>query len=81
MNCIICNSTMEPGGIISEGVSTMWVPLNEFNKRGPKRLVYSGGKRLGTPNILIGQTRISNAFFCKKCNKVIGIFDAGNGLE
>lgn len=78
MKCPICNNEMEEGGIITEGISTMWVPLNQFNKKGLKKLMYSKGKMIGKPNIIIGQTKISNAFFCEKCNKVIGVFDVPN---
>lgn len=81
MKCPICNLEMISGGIITEDVSPMWVPLEEFNKRGIKRLMYSKGLKIGNSNVLIGQTKIPNAFFCPKCNKIIGMFDVDNKSE
>ena len=78
MKCPICNNEMEEGGIVAEGISTMWVPMEQFNKTGLKRLIYSNGCMIGRRDILIGQTKISNAFLCENCNKVVGIFDITN---
>lgn len=78
MRCPICNGEMEEGGIITDDISPMWVPMDQFNRKGLKRLIYSRGKPIGEPNIIIGQTKISNAFFCEGCNKIIGVFPVTN---
>lgn len=33
MKCILCGSDMQQGGIITQGVSAMWVPETEFQKK------------------------------------------------
>jgi len=33
------------------------------------------GKKVGQTNYLLGVTRIEQAYWCEKCNKVMGIFD------
>ena len=75
MKCIFCGSDMQPGVIVTQSVSAMWVPLSEFQKKEIKKLIYTNGKALGHANIIWGQTKIPNAYFCQKCNKVIGVFD------
>lgn len=78
MKCILCGSDMQPGGIVTQGVSVMWVPLFEFEKKGIQKLIYENGKAIGHTDLIWGRTKISNAYFCQKCNKVIGIFDVSN---
>ena len=78
MRCPICSAEMEEGGIIANGVSVMWVPIEQFNKKGIKRLVYNNGRTIASINLLIGETKISNAFLCGNCNKIVGIFDITN---
>ncbi|KPU42697.1 hypothetical protein OXPF_37510 [Oxobacter pfennigii] len=75
MNCPLCNCEMEEGGIITSGVSAMWVPMEQFSKKGIRRLIYTNGRVIGKSNVVFGQTKISNAFFCEHCNKIVGIFD------
>lgn len=75
MKCLICNTDIEAGGIIAQGVSVMWIPMSEFQKKGIKRVVYTNGKIIGKHNVILGQTKISNAYFCNQCNKVIEVFD------
>lgn len=77
MKCILCGSDMQQGGIITQGVSAMWVPETEFEKKGIRKLIYEKGKKIGHANIILNQTKIPNAYFCPKCNKIIGIFDVG----
>ena len=33
------------------------------------------------PIILLGQTKVPNAFFCKMCNKIVGVFDVTNNID
>lgn len=75
MQCPLCGGAMEQGGIITGGVTAMWHPIKEFEKKNWKRVVYVDGKPIGKSSILLNQTRISNAWFCPACNKIIGIFD------
>ena len=81
MKCLICGNEMQEGGLIIDGVAPGWVPLEQFNKKGLKRLVYTGLRTIGKTNILLSQTKVSNAFYCENCNKVMGIFDVTNDLE
>ena len=78
MNCPCCGKEMEKGGIITGGVTAMWHPLAEFEKKGLKQLVYTGGKPIGNSSILFSQTKIPNAHYCGHCNKVVGIFDVAD---
>lgn len=80
MNCPLCNSEMQSGGLIIDGVAPGWVPMDEFQKKGLKRIVHTGLRTIGKTSILFGQTKVPNAFFCEKCNKIIGIFDVTNNL-
>ena len=52
-----------------------WVPKDEFDKKGLRRISYQEWHSIGNSSILLGQTKIPNAFLCKKYNKVIGVFD------
>ena len=81
MNCPICGAHMEEGGLIIDGVAPGWVPMDQFQKRGAKRLLYTGLRTIGKTNILLGQTRVPGAFFCKDCNKIVGIFDVTNDID
>ena len=65
MNCPICGAQMEEGGLIIDGVAPGWVPMNQFQKKGAKRLLYTGLRTIGKTNILLGQTRVPGAFFYK----------------
>lgn len=66
---------MLTGGIVSDGIFLSWVPESEFEKKGVKRLMYTGCKSFGSTNFLLRQTRVPGAYYCKNCNKVAGIFD------
>ena len=66
---------MIQGGIVTHGVSTMWIPQTEFQKKSIKKIIYNGGKNIGCSDVFLGQTKIPNAYFCPNCNKVIGVFD------
>lgn len=81
MKCPYCGAEMEEGGLIVDGVAPGWIPLKQFNQKGMKRLVYSSLRTIGKANILLGQTKIPNAFFCQECNKIVGIFDITNNLD
>ena len=75
MKCPICGEEMIAGGLISAGISVGWVPKDEFDKKGLRRISYQEWHSIGNSSILLGQTKIPNAFLCKKCNKIIGVFD------
>jgi hypothetical protein len=47
MNCPLCGSEMEKGGIVTDGIVSTWVPDNEFEKKGLKRIVYHNAKDKG----------------------------------
>ena len=55
--------------------------MDQFQKKGIKRLMHTGMRTMGESSILLGQTKISNAYFCKSCNKIMGIFDVKNNLN
>ena len=55
--------------------------MEQFKKKGVKRLMYTDMRTIGESNILLNQTKIPNAYFCKNCNKVMGIFDVTNNLD
>ena len=42
MKCPICNQEMEEGGLIVDGVAPGWVPMEQFRRKGFKRIVYMG---------------------------------------
>lgn len=53
---------MEKGGLIGGGVTLQWFPQAQFGKKGLRRLLYTGGKAIGKSNVLLGQTRVPNAY-------------------
>lgn len=90
MKCPICGEEMLTGGLISAGISVGWVPKDEsvgwvpkdeFDKKGLRRISYQEWHSIGNSSILLGQTKIPNAFLCKKCNKIIGVFDVRKTLS
>ena len=81
MKCPLCNQEMEEGGLITDGTRPGWVPMEEFNKKGLGRLIYTGFRTIGQSNFLLSQTKIANAHFCKSCNKIVGIFDVTNNID
>lgn len=81
MKCPICDKEMQEGGLIIDGVTPGWVPMEQFQKKGVKRFMHTGLRTIGKTNILLGQTKVSNAFFCKMCNKIVGVFDVTNNID
>jgi hypothetical protein len=81
MKCPICGNEMLKGGLIANSISVGWVPIEQFDKKGLKRLVCTEFRTIGKPNVLLNQTTVPNAYFCKECNKVMGIFDVTNYLN
>lgn len=81
MKCPVCGKEMEEGGLILNDVAPGWVPMEQFQRQGLKRLAYTGLRTIGRSNLLLGQTKVPNAFYCKNCNKIVGIFDVTNHLE
>ena len=77
----MCDNEMQEGGLIIDGVAPGWVPMEQFQKKGLRRIVHTGLRAIGEANILLGQTKVSNAFFCKQCNKIVGVFDVTNHIE
>ena len=81
MICPICGGEMEEGGLIASGPNVMWFPLEQFDKKGLERLWYEGGKSVGKSNYLLDHTRIPGAYYCRGCQKIIGIFDISHDPE
>ena len=81
MKCPICGGELQEGGLILDGVTPGWVPMEQFEKRGVKRVVYTGLRTIGQTNFLLRQTRVPGAYFCQTCNKVLGIFDVTDHLD
>jgi len=81
MKCPICDHEMQEGGLIIDGVAPGWVPMEQFQKKGWKRIVYTGVRSIGETSILLGETKVPNAHFCAYCNKVVGIFDITNNID
>lgn len=75
MKCPICNNEMIEGGLVIDGVAPGWVPMEEFQKKGLKRIVHTGLRTIGKSSVLFSQTKVPNAFLCKNCNKIVGVFD------
>lgn len=65
MKCPICGEEMLAGGLISAGISVGWVPKDEFDKKGLRRISYQEWHSIGNSSILLGQTKIPNAFYRK----------------
>lgn len=80
MKCPICGCEMQDGGLIVNGIGVLWFPKEQFETSSIKNLsFYVGGKNIySRSNILLGQTKIPNAFFCGSCKKIVGIFDTTN---
>lgn len=81
MRCPICDNEMEEGGLIIDGVAPGWVPMEQFQRKGLKRMVYTGLRTIGKTSILFSETKVPNAFFCDKCNKIVGVFDVTNNID
>lgn len=81
MKCPLCGGEMEEGGLVIQSVNPGWVPMEQFQRKGVKRLCYHGLRTIGKTSILWGQTKVPNAFFCRPCNKIVGIFDVTNHID
>lgn len=81
MKCPLCDKEMEAGGLIIDGVAPMWMPMSEYERKGLKRLIYQHGRSIGKASVLLSQTKVDNAFFCRDCNKIVGIFDVTNNID
>lgn len=62
MNCPLCGAEMEKGGIVTDGIVSTWVPDNEFEKKGLKRIVYHNAKGTGESRAILRQTKFPNAY-------------------
>lgn len=47
MKCPICGEEMLAGGLISAGISVGWVPKDEFDKKGLRRISYQEWHSIG----------------------------------
>ena len=52
MKCPICNNEMIEGGLVINGVAPGWVPMEEFQKKGLKRIVHTGLRTIGKSSVL-----------------------------
>ena len=59
MKCPICNNEMIEGGLVIDGVAPGWVPMEEFQKKGLKRIVHTGLRTIGKSSVLFSQTEES----------------------
>lgn len=75
MKCFICGKDMQPGGIVTDGISAMWFPESQLKKKGLTQMVLENGRKIGHRNFLLRQTTLDNAYFCPHCQKIIGLFD------
>ena len=57
MKCPICNNEMIEGGLVIDGVAPGWVPMEEFQKKGLKRIVHTGLRTIGKSSVLFSQTK------------------------
>lgn len=80
MDCPFCRQEMREGGLIANGVGISWVDQEQFQRKGLKRLLYVRTHLIGKTNYILQQTRVPGAFFCERCNKVIGFFDVTNNI-
>ena len=81
MKCPMCHDEMQEGGLIIDGVAPGWVPMEQFRKKGLKRIVHTGLRTIGETNVLLRQNKVPNAYFCKQCNKIVGVFDVTNNID
>ncbi|RVU55364.1 PF20097 family protein [Anaerosphaera multitolerans] len=75
MKCPICKNEMENGGIFAESLHVYWYEEREFKKNFLELKRRRNGVPIGKNNYLGSTTKIDNVYFCKKCNKAMGIFD------
>lgn len=74
MKCIYCGSDMQLGGIVTQGVSAMWFPQESLKKSHLSKIIFEGGIAIGKKDYLWGQTILTDAYYCQKCKKIIGVF-------
>lgn len=79
--CPLCGNEMQEGGLVASDIFISWSPLEEFKKRGLKRFTRKSIQLAGESSILWEEKLVPNAFYCKNCNKVMGIFDVANYSE
>lgn len=67
---------MEAGGLLIDGTLVRWVPMETFDRGALGRMVLTGNKVIEhETNMLMKQTKVSNAHYCCNCEKIVGIFD------
>ncbi|SHH27774.1 hypothetical protein SAMN02745245_00975 [Anaerosphaera aminiphila DSM 21120] len=75
MKCPICDSEMEKGGIFADTIYVYWYNEEEVKEDTITLKVRTSGVPIGKNNFVLGTTRIENAYLCKKCKKIVGVFD------
>ncbi|MBQ6808491.1 MAG: hypothetical protein IJP07_04970 [Firmicutes bacterium] len=76
MKCPLCETEMQPGGLLIDGLLVRWAPMESFQRKGAKRLLLPGCKPLaGETNHLLRQVKLPQAWHCPACKKIIGFFD------
>lgn len=73
MKCPECGAEMETGGLVSNGLAIVWYPKENYEKNALKR-VFTVGKRIGKTSIFMEETKVPDAYYCKNCNIVTGVF-------
>ena len=77
---------MERGGLKLTNISSpldsrltlTWYPQEEFDKRGLRGLIRTGGKRLAALDGLRG-ARFPESWYCPQCHQVVGLFPVEEG--
>lgn len=75
MKCPVCESEMQEGGLSANGRFVIWHSKEIFDKKRFLGVLAEGKFLKSKFNFLTMQSKIPNAFYCEKCNKVVGIFD------
>ena len=66
MKCPICGEEMLAGGLISAGISVGWVPKDEFDKKGLRRISYQEWHSIGNSSIFIRTDKDTKRFSMQK---------------
>ncbi len=57
----IYNNEMQEGGLIIDGVAPGWIPMEQFEKKGLDRIVYTGLRTIGMHFV-----RATGFCYCKR---------------
>lgn len=79
MKCPFCGAEMIAGGIVAGVIPVYWIPQEKFDESPVMRkIITTGIKSIGKSSVIFGETKISGAYYCEGCNKIIGAFDVTN---